>query len=168
MGTEEHRKHALSRLKLGILTLSTTRTLADDASGAWIAETATKLGHEVVCHEVAPDRREIISAAVTRIVEGLTPHALLLTGGTGISPLDVTIEAVRPLFDKELTAFGSLFARLSYEEIGPAAILSRAAAGIIRQTAVFSMPGSLKACRLACEKLIFPEIGHLAAHIRNG
>jgi molybdenum cofactor biosynthesis protein B len=90
-----------------------------------------------------------------------------MTGGTGISPKDVTIEAVRPLFEKELTAFGTLFTQLSFEEIDSAAILSRATAGIIKQTMIFCMPGSIKACKLACNSLIFPELGHLLKHIKE-
>jgi molybdenum cofactor biosynthesis protein B len=92
--------------------------------------------------------------------------ALLVTGGTGITPEDVTIEAIKPLFAKEMTAFGTLFAQLSYEEIDSAAILSRAVAGVIGNTVVFCMPGSKKACRLACKALIFPELGHMVAHAR--
>jgi molybdenum cofactor biosynthesis protein B len=92
----------------------------------------------------------------------------LVNGGTGISSGDVTIEALRPLFQKEMTAFGILFAQLSFEEIDSAAILSRAAAGIIGSTAVFCMPGSLAACKLACKNLVFPELGHVAKHLLTG
>ena len=90
-----------------------------------------------------------------------------MSGGTGISPKDVTIEAVKPLFSKELTAFGPLFAQLSFEEIDSAAILSRATAGIINQSIVFCMPGSINACKTACKNLIFPELGHLLKHIKE-
>jgi molybdenum cofactor biosynthesis protein B len=93
-------------------------------------------------------------------------QALLVTGGTGITPRDVTIEALKPLFAKEMPAFAAIFAQLSYEEIDSAAILSRAAAGVIGATVVFCMPGSKKACQLACNALIFPELGHVVAHIR--
>ena len=87
-----------------------------------------------------------------------------MTGGTGISNKDVTIEAVRPLFSKEITAFGAIFSQLSFEEIDSAALLSRATAGVIEKTVVFCMPGSLNACKLACKALIFPELGHLVKH----
>ena len=96
------------------------------------------------------------------------PRAVLLTGGTGISSRDVTIEAVSPLFRKELTAFGPLFTQLSFEEIDSAAILSRATAGVVGNTILFCMPGSLAACKLACKELIFPELGHLVKHILEG
>jgi molybdenum cofactor biosynthesis protein B len=90
-----------------------------------------------------------------------------MSGGTGITKKDVTIEAVNPLFSKELSAFGPLFAKLSMEEIDSAAIMSRATAGVIDSTVVFCMPGSLNACKLACSKLIFPELGHLVKHVQD-
>ena len=92
---------------------------------------------------------------------------MLLTGGTCITPRDVTVEAVRPLFQKELTAFATLFTMLSFEEIDSAAILSRATAGIIANSVLFCMPGSLKAVKLACKNLIFPELGHILMHLHQ-
>ena len=168
MGTEEHRKHAAAHLNIGIITLSSTRTLAEDKSGCWIGEQARAEGHEIVFHRVFPDNPEIIRKTVRDLIGGHEPDAILLTGGTGISPGDLTIEAVQPLFEKELTAFAVLFAQLSFEEIGAAAVLSRATAGVIGKTLVFCMPGSLKACQLACKSLIFPELGHMMKHIRDG
>ena len=97
------------------------------------------------------------------VVKG-RPRVLILTGGTGIAPRDVTIESVRSLFTKELTAFGVLFAQLSYEQIDSAAILSRATAGLVNKTVVFCIPGCIKACKLACKYLIFPELGHIVKH----
>ncbi len=168
MGVREHKEHAAKNVRLGIITLSTTRTLADDKGGQWISEQARQEGHEVVFHQVIPDKTDIISGTVLDVIREHAPHALLLTGGTGISPKDVTVEAVKPLFEKELTAFGVLFAQMSFEEIGSAAILSRATAGVVRKTVLFCMPGSLRACQLACTKLIFPELGHLSKHIHDG
>ena len=101
------------------------------------------------------------------VIKDPAPQALLVTGGTGISSKDVTIEAVRPLFTKELTAFGPIFAQLSFEQIDSAAILSRATAGVIEKTILFCMPGSFKACKLACKAIIFPELGHLVHHIHE-
>ena len=167
MGTSEHRKHALASLTIAVLSVSSTRSLADDKSGKWICKRAAKEGHQVVCHRVIPDQAEQIMETVTDLLNGLPPHAILLTGGTGISKQDVTIEAVRPLFHKELSAFGAIFAQLSFAEIDSAAILSRATAGIINETVVFCIPGSLKACKLACKALIFPELGHILKHIRE-
>ena len=110
---------------------------------------------------------DAITELVTHVVGRIRPDALIMTGGTGISPKDVTVEAVQPLFQKELTAFGPIFAQLSFEEIDSAAIMSRATAGIIDQTVTFCMPGSIKACKLACNALIFPELGHLLKHIKE-
>jgi molybdenum cofactor biosynthesis protein B len=147
-----------------VLSISTTRTLADDESGLWIAKRARKFGHTVVDHQVVTDEVAAIRTALQTML-GKAPQAILITGGTGISPRDVTIEALAPLFIKTLPAFGVLFAQLSFEEIDSAAIMSRAAAGVIGRSAVFCMPGSLKACKLACNQLIFPELGHIVAHL---
>jgi molybdenum cofactor biosynthesis protein B len=165
MSTTSHKKHAPKFLDMGILSVSTTRTLTEDKSGKWIAKQGQKEGHNVVHHQVIPDDMEAITDAVLAVIREKHPQALLLTGGTGISPMDVTIESVIPLFEKELSAFGPLFAQLSYEEIGSAALLSRSTAGIIEKTLVFCIPGSLNACKLACGELIFPELGHLVKHM---
>ena len=167
MSTEEHKKNAPEKISIGIFTVSTTRTLKEDQSGHWMAKRAKKEKHDVVFHEVVPDDVDKITAAVVHAIHDIAPAVLLLTGGTGISPKDVTIEAVKPLFDKELTGFGTLFAQLSYEEIDSAAILSRATAGVIGRSILFCMPGSFKACKLACKYLIFPELGHLVKHVRQ-
>ena len=137
----------------------------DDKSGRWIKTRLEKKKHHVVYHDVVSDDEALITDTVKRVLEVYTPHVLLMTGGTGVSETDVTIEAVRPLFKKELTAFGVLFSSLSFEEIGSAAMLSRATAGVIGETVVFCMPGSLNACKLACQELIFPELGHIMKHV---
>jgi molybdenum cofactor biosynthesis protein B len=159
MGTHEHKQDAPRQVTIAILTLSTTRTIKDDTGGHWIKETAKQLGHTVLYHRVIPDDAATITMTVREIVENIAPEILLMTGGTGITPHDVTIEAVSPLFAKKLTAFGPLFAQLSMQEI--------ASAGIIGSTIVFCMPGSLNACQLACTRLIFPELGHLVKHLKG-
>lgn len=166
MGKFEHIKSAPSKLSIGIITVSSTRTLEKDKSGQWMKKLAKKEGHDVVHHQVIGDDFEWITQTVTEITANMMPHILILTGGTGLSPADVTIEAVRPMFSKELTAFAALFAQLSFEEIDSAAILSRATAGVIHKTIVFCLPGSINACKLACKALIFPEATHLVAHVR--
>lgn len=168
MSTTAHKQNAPRHLTVGIVTISSSRSLDTDKSGLWIKKAAQKEGHRVVFHQVVADDAEVIVRTVLEVIQNSHPHALILTGGTGISTKDVTIEAVRPLFDKELTAFGPIFSQLSFEEIDSAAIMSRATAGIIEQTAVFCMPGSLAACKLACSSLIFPELGHLVKHIFDG
>ncbi len=167
MSTHSHRTSSPRHLKIAILSMSSTRTFKNDKSGLWIKKQAKKEGHDVVIHQVIPDDTNAITDALGHIIERIGPHAVIMTGGTGISPRDVTIEAVRPLFDKELTAFGPLFTQLSFEQIDSAAILSRATAGFIKDTAVFCIPGSLNACKLACNNLIFPELGHLIKHAKE-
>lgn len=167
-GSKEHKKKAPKNLTVAILTVSTTRTLETDKSGRWMGKRARKEGHTVVFHQVIPDDSETITRTVLHLATDPAPQVILLTGGTGISRKDVTIEAVRPLFDKELSAFGAVFSQLSYEEIDSAAVLSRATAGIIGETVLFCMPGSLAACKLACKALIFPELGHVVKHMGEG
>ncbi len=167
MGTKHHKNTAPARVKVAIITVSTSRTLAEDKSGHWMRKQAEKEGHTVVHHTVVTDDRALIRDTVLGVIRDFSPDVVLVTGGTGISPKDVTIEAVKPLFAKELSAFGVLFTQLSYEEIDSAALLSRATAGVIYNSVVFSMPGSLKACKLACRALILPEMGHLIRHIRE-
>ncbi len=165
MGVTGHKQKAPRKISLGIVTASTTRSLEDDESGLWIAAAAREAGHDVVYHRVIPDDATAIGDAVNKAMAAGS-QVIIVTGGTGITPADVSVEAVSPLFTKELSAFGPLFAQLSYAQIGSAAVMSRAAAGVINgRAAVFCMPGSLKACQLACQALIFPELGHLVKHL---
>jgi len=165
MGRKQHLHHAPKNIDIGVITVSTTRTADDDKSGLWIKKQAKKEGHRIARYCIVSDSRELIVREVAHSVSGNGLHALILTGGTGMGFSDVTIEAVRPLFDKEMGAFSTLFTQLSFEKVDSAALLSRAAAGIIGKTAVFCLPGSLEACKLACNELIFPEIKHIAAHL---
>ncbi|MDA3789950.1 MAG: MogA/MoaB family molybdenum cofactor biosynthesis protein [Desulfobacula sp.] len=167
MNTLLHKQNLPDDIKIAVISVSTTRGLADDKAGAWIKKQAKKEGHEVLIHQTVTDDIETIRELTRHVTEKICPDAIIMTGGTGISPKDVTIEAVKPLFEKELTAFGTLFTQLSFEEIDSAAILSRATAGIIKNTIIFCMPGSIKACKLACNDLIFPELGHILKHIRE-
>jgi molybdenum cofactor biosynthesis protein B len=167
MSTLLHKQNLPKNIKVAVVSVSTTRSLTEDKSGAWIKKQAKKEGHEVVVHQTVTDDIGAIRELIEHVTQKICPDAIIMTGGTGISPKDVTIEAVKPLFKKELTAFGPLFAQLSFEEIDSAAILSRATAGIIKATLIFCMPGSIKACKLACNALIFPELGHLLKHIKE-
>ena len=167
MGTREHKQHAPTKVTIAVITISTTRALVDDSSGNWISKQASNEGHEVVHHQVIPDDAEVIASTLKKVIRNQSPQVILMTGGTGITRKDVTIEAVTPMLAKILTAFGSLFAHLSFDEIGSAAFLSRATAGVIENTVVFCMPGSINACKLACRKLIFPELGHLVKHVMD-
>jgi molybdenum cofactor biosynthesis protein B len=167
MSAHEHKKHAPRKVTIGIITVSTTRALVDDGSGNWINEQAQKEGHDIVYHQVITDNAGLIAATLRDVIQNERPQVILMNGGTGITKKDVTVEAVGPLFTKTLSSFGPLFAKLSFDEIGSAAFLSRATAGVIEDTVVFCMPGSLNACKLACQKLIFPELGHLVKHIMD-
>jgi molybdenum cofactor biosynthesis protein B len=167
MGILPHKRHLPDGIKLAVISVSTTRKLSDDASGLWIKKQARKEGFEVVVHQVVTDEIEAIQDLACHITEKINPHAIIMSGGTGLSPKDVTIEAVKPLFKKELSAFGPLFAQLSFDQIDSAAILSRATAGIIQETIIFCMPGSIKACKLACNELIFPELRHIIKHMKE-
>jgi len=140
----------------------------DDPSGDLIAEILQKAGHTVVFREILPDDKVLIRKYVGRALKSKGVDAIILCGGTGISPKDVTIEAVRPTLIKTLPGFGELFRKLSFDEIGSAAVLTRALAGVTDQgKAVFCSPGSPQAVRLVLEKLILPEVGHILKHARE-
>ncbi len=151
-----------------VLTVSDTRTEADDASGALLRRLLEEAGHRVLAHAIVRDEPAEVRALLLRHASEGKAGAVLLTGGTGISPRDSTYEAVDSLLDKRLDGFGELFRMLSWEEIGAAAMMSRATAGLMQGMAVFSMPGSSAACRLAMEKLILPQLGHVAGLARPG
>ena len=137
-----------------------------DITGDLICELLTKMGHEVVSRRIAPDDIEALRAILTEEARRGV-EAIIFAGGTGLSPDDVTIEAIRPLLDKEMPGFGELLRLLSYERIGPAAMLTRALAGVYKGMAVFCLPGSPDAARLAVERLIGPEVGHVIKHARG-
>ena len=167
MGLKKHKANAPNKVNVGIITVSSTRSMKEDKSGQWISKRVKKEGHNLVFHQVIPDEAGTITETVHETISSYGAQVILVTGGTGISNKDVTIEAVRPFFEKELTAFGPLFAQLSFEQIDSAALLSRATAGVIGGVIVFCIPGSLKACKLACKALIFPELGHIVKHIHE-
>ena len=149
-----------------MLTISDTRTSSTDASGDAIADALTSAGHSVVSRQIVRDDpgavRDWVSAAASDV------SVIVTTGGTGITSRDSTYEAIVALLDKRLDGFGELFRMLSYEQIGSAAMLSRACAGTIAATAVFALPGAKRAVELAMDKLILPEIGHVVGELRRG
>ena len=163
-----HRHAAQQRLSVVVITVSDTRTLADDSGGALLVELLEGAGHRVVDRSVVPDEVDAIRAAVDVAVMRDDVHAVLLTGGTGIAARDVTPEALEPILDRVIPGFGELFRTLSYHEIGSAALLSRALAGTVRGRIVVALPGSRAAIRLAVEKLLLPELPHLAAEAAKG
>ncbi len=145
-------------LGVAVLSVSDTRTLETDHSGAWIAEQITTAGHPLIERRVVRDDAAEIRAAVASWCAHPQVRAVIVTGGTGVTERDVTPEALEPLFDKALAGFGELFRMLTYSEIGTAAIQSRATAGLVRGRVVFVVPGSTGACRLALEKIILPQL----------
>ena len=149
---------AFRPLGVKILTVSDTRDLAADRSGAWIEAALTAAGHRVLERQVVKDEAAEIRETVRRWSAEPAVFAILVTGGTGVLPRDVTPEAVEPLYDKILPGFGELFRALSFQEIGAAAIQSRASAGLVGGRVVFLLPGSTNACRLALEKIILPQL----------
>jgi molybdopterin adenylyltransferase len=160
-----HRKDAPASVRCFVLTISDTRTVETDASGAAIAQALADAGHDVVGRRIVRDE----PATVREIVrtESREAEVILTTGGTGITSRDSTYEAIAAILDKQLDGFGELFRMLSYQQIGAAAMLSRACAGSIGTTAVFALPGSEGAVRLAMERLILPEIGHVVRELRR-
>jgi molybdenum cofactor biosynthesis protein B len=161
----EHKAHADIRARVGIITLSSSRTLASDRSGDVIQELLESRGHEVTARKVLPDDRRRRRAAVRALVRNGKIQAIITTGGTGLAPSDVTIEAVRDMLDKELPGFNALFMFLSYPQVKSAAMLSRALAGTVGGKILFCLPGSPRACQLAMESIILPELGHALSMI---
>ena len=156
-----HRASAPEVVRCAVLTVSDTRTPETDASGALVRERLTAAGHEVVDYRIVPDEPDLIRATLAGWTEDVAVQAILSNGGTGIASRDTTYDVVVSLLDKRLDGFGELFRMLSYAEIGAAAMLSRAVAGVYRGRVVVAMPGSQNAVRLAMTKLVVPELAHL-------
>jgi molybdenum cofactor biosynthesis protein B len=164
---DEHRAASPAALNLAVITVSDTRTPATDKSGDLITALAEAAGHRVVERAIVPDGPHILKPLLESLSRRVDLHAVLVTGGTGISPRDQTYETVVPLLTKTLGGFGELFRMLSYSEIGPACLLSRAVGGLIGQTVVLVMPGSRAAVELAINKIILPELPHLVREARK-
>ena len=163
---EAHRKAATGSVRVAVITISDTRTLETDTSGAKLVSAFAAAGFEVVERLIVPDEIQPIREAVTRLVQANSVDAIITTGGTGISPRDRTPEAIEGMIEVPLPGFGELFRMLSYQEIGAAAMLSRAFAGRIATTLVFCLPGSNNAIQLALDKLLIGELKHLVHHSR--
>ncbi len=168
MSTQEHKKQAAKIVGCKIITVSDTRDKETDKSGKLMIELLEQAGHKIIDYiivkdESAPIEDEIIKGCTNEDID-----VILTNGGTGIAKRDVTIETVQNLLEKEMVGFGELFRMLSYQEdIGSSAILSRAIAGVVKNKAVFSTPGSTGAVKLAMNKLILPEIGHVVRELKK-
>lgn len=165
MAVEAHRQRSVENVVCGVITVSDTRTEADDRSGALIRDLLSKAGHRVVFYRIVKDEPVLIVEELQQAPA--EAEVVICNGGTGLSKRDRTYEAIQRLFEKELTGFGELFRMLSYEQVGAAAMLSRATAGIVGRRAIFSLPGSTAAVELAMTKLILPELGHIVALLRE-
>jgi molybdenum cofactor biosynthesis protein B len=167
MSAEQHRQAAPMILGFAVLTVSDTRARQNDTSGNAIRELAAAAGHRVADSTLVPDDVAAIRGAVRRLLALPEVDVLVVTGGTGFSPRDVTLDAVGPLLDQKVDGFGELFRMLSWSQVGGAAMLSRAAAGLVGTQAVYLLPGSPKAVTLAMEALILPESAHLLGQARR-
>ena len=157
----------MTGFRLALLTISDTRTPADDLSGATMRDLVTASGHAVFDATIVRDEPEQVRERVLGWVADPGCDAIVASGGTGLSPRDRTIEALADLFEPRIDGFGELFRMLSFSEIGSRAMLSRAAAGVVRGTPVFLLPGSPKAVALAMSRLVLPEIGHVLGELRR-
>jgi len=161
----EHKSHAPGSIGCVVITCSDTRTPDTDTSGSRIMHMLKEAGHTVVAYHLVKDQPVTIKARIKSSVANKKVQAIIINGGTGISRRDSTFEAVDGMLDKRLDGFGEVFRYLTYQEIGSPAIMSRATAGIIKGRVLFSTPGSEHAVRLAMEKLILPELGHLVREL---
>ncbi len=164
---DEHRAYGPDHLGFAALTVSDSRTPADDGSGELIERLVTAGGHRLVERRIVADELAAVRAAATELLRRDEVDVVVLSGGTGMAPRDLTLEAVRPLFERRVEGFGELFRMLSWEQVGAAAMLSRADAGTVGGKAVFALPGSPKAVELAMARLVLPEAGHLLGQARR-
>ncbi|RJO61692.1 MAG: molybdenum cofactor biosynthesis protein MoaB [Dehalococcoidia bacterium] len=161
MGYEEHKHLSPQKVHCAVIIISDSRTEKTDESGKLLVEGLKSAGHEVVSFSLLKNDREAIQGKMGELLHSAEVQAIIASGGTGASKMDITIETVLPMLEKRLDGFGELFRYLTYQEIGTGSILSRSTAGVALGKAVICLPGSLKAVKLALEKIILPEIGHL-------
>ena len=164
---DQHRASAPRSVRCAVITISDSRTLETDTGGQGVVERMERAGHSVVERNLIPDDPQQIRLLLERLAQQNEIEAILITGGTGVASRDQTYETVTRLLTKQLPGYGELFRVLSFEQIGAAAMLSRATAGLINRIVVFTMPGSPAAVELAMDKLILPELGHLVGEARS-
>jgi molybdenum cofactor biosynthesis protein B len=165
VSVSDHKSQAPASIGCFVLTVSDTRTPDTDTSGRAIRELLTAAGHTVAGQAIVPDDPAAVASRVQQALAAADTQVVITTGGTGITARDGTFEAVDALLDKRLTGFGELFRVLSFQEIGSAAMMSRAAAGTSGRKAIFVLPGSEHAVRLAMTRLIVPELGHVVQQL---
>lgn len=157
----EHDLHRRVQANFAVLTVSDTRNLETDQSGRIAKELISQNGHQVLAYKIIRNDKSQIQTTIREILQNPKVNALLTIGGTGISNRDLTVESISHLFNKEIEGFGELFRSLSYQQIGEAAMISRATAGTIDGKIVFCLPGSKNAVKLALNELILPGLGHI-------
>lgn len=167
MSWQDHRAQSPASVTCFVLTVSDTRTDETDTSGRAIAAALEEAGHRVTGRAIVRDEPQTVEAVLLAHLEAAAVDAIVTTGGTGISRRDGTVEVVERLLDKRLDGFGELFRMLSYQEIGAAAIMSRACAGLARGRILIALPGSEHAVRLAMTKLVLPELAHMVREARR-
>jgi molybdenum cofactor biosynthesis protein B len=165
MSVDEHKRLSPTQVACFVLTVSDSRGLGADTSGQAIADLLAEAGHVVTGRQAVRDEPKDVERIIRDEVGKGDTRVIITTGGTGVSRRDSTYEAVTALLDKEIAGFGELFRMLSFHEIGPAAMLSRATAGIIGRCAIFMLPGSPAAVRLAMDRLVLPELGHVVREL---
>ena len=165
--TTQHRCDSPKSVRCAVITVSDTRTLQTDRGGKLVADLLTAGGHQLAGRHIAPDDPREIEPLVRKLAEPESVDAILITGGTGIAQRDQTFETISGLLTKAMPGYGELFRMLSYDDIGPAAMLSRAVGGVMNKVVILTMPGSTAAVQLAMDKLIVPEIGHLVFEARK-
>jgi molybdopterin adenylyltransferase len=165
--TQEHREAAPRSVNCAIVTISDTRTPDTDSSGQIMRSTLQEAGHSVIAYEIVRDEPDLIRSVLDRHAKDVTCDAVLFNGGTGIARRDTTFDILSSMLEKSLPGFGELFRMLSFGDIGAAAMLSRAAAGVYHGKVVFSTPGSSNAVSLAMKQLIVPEIAHIVFELRK-
>ncbi len=161
MGVKDHKCHAVENVRCAVLTVSDTRVKDTDDSGSIIVELLRSDRHIVSHYDVIKDEKEMIKGNISHLLSNPNIQAIIINGGTGVGKRDVTVDVITHLLEKKLEGFGELFRALSFQEIGSAAMLSRAIAGVVKGKVVFCLPGSPNACTLAMKKLIIPELGHI-------
>ncbi|MFH1087108.1 MAG: MogA/MoaB family molybdenum cofactor biosynthesis protein [Chloroflexota bacterium] len=167
MGYHEHKEKAVKQVNCAVLTISDTRSGQSDESGPFIKERLEAEGHLVPYQRVIPNDAAAIRQEMERLLADGQVDVIVTSGGTGISRRDITIESISPYLEKRLDGFGELFRHLTYEEIGSGGIMSRAVAGIARGKIVVCLPGSPDAARVALDRLLLPELGHLVWEARK-
>jgi len=165
VSSHSHHQHDAGAVTCAVFTISDTRSEADDTSGQRIRALLAEHGHRVAEYRIVKDEPEQIAALVRGVPAAV--EVIICNGGTGVARRDTTYEAITRVLDKEITGFGELFRLLSYEQIGAAAMLSRATAGVAARQVIFSVPGSTKAVELAMTKLILPQLGHVVGLVRG-